>query len=130
MVIQPVQHIIDLLVVYAEQVLVVVLPLLASLASAWLVAQIKLKIDEIKANKHAEVGYVLENAVSMGISAAEGTLKSGEGKAKKDAAVELATAYLAARGVKLDVALIEGAIEAAVFDELNKFDDEPDDNPE
>ena len=40
---------------------------------------------------------------------------------KKTYALRLATDYLAARGVKLDVALIEGAIEAAVFEELHTF---------
>ena len=115
------QPILDALATFAAQVLVIVLPVLASLAAAWLVAQIKMKIEQIKDTKYGGVGYALESAVNMAVSAAEQTFKSGEGKAKKDAAVALATAYLKARGVKLDVALIEGAVEAAVFDELTKF---------
>lgn len=117
------QPILDALATFAAQVLVIVLPVLASLAAAWLVAQIKMKIEQIKDIKYGGVGYALESAVNMAVSAAEQTFKGGEGKAKakKDAAVALATAYLKARGVKLDVALIEGAVEAAVFDELTKF---------
>ena len=115
------QPILDALAAFAAQVLVIVLPFLATAATGWLVAQVKLKLAEFKENKYGIVAYALESAVNMAVSASEQQFNSGEGRAKKDAAVTLATAYLEARGVKLDVALIEGAVESAVFDELNKL---------
>ena len=113
------QPILDILAAFAGQVLIIVLPFLASAAAAWLVAKAKQLLAEAKDTTGSNVGYFLEQAARLAVSAAEQTLvKNTE---KKTYALRLATDYLAARGVKLDVALIEGAIEAAVFEELHTF---------
>src|SRR3990167_3622892 len=111
------QLILDILADFAGQVLIIVLPFLASAAAAWLVAKAKQLLAEAKNTAGSNVGYFLEQAASLAVSAAEQTLKAND--EKKAYALKLASDYLLARGVKLDAAVIAGAIEAAVFDELH-----------
>ena len=113
------QPILDILTDFAGQVLAIVLPFLAASAAAWLVAQARKVLADVKVNAGSNVGYWLEEAANMAVSAAEQTLK--DNAEKKAYALGLATDYLKARGVKLDVAVIAGADEAAVFDELHEF---------
>jgi len=113
------QPILDILADFAGQVLIIVLPFLASAAAAWLVAKAKQLLAEAKDTAGSNVGYFLDQAAKMAVSAAEQTLKANA--EKKAYALKLASDYLLARGVKLDMALIEGAVEAAVFDELHSF---------
>ena len=66
----------------------------------------------------------LEKAVGMAVKAAEQTgLKNqwvNAGQAKYDMAFEFAQALLEKQGLRLDGKLIGGAIEAAVFETINK----------
>ena len=113
------QPILDLLNDFAGQVLALILPLLATALTAWLVAKAKQLLADAKDTAGSNIGYFLDRAAKLAVSAAEQTLKAND--EKKAYALKLASDYLLARGVKLDAAVIAGAIEAAVFDELHSF---------
>ena len=103
----------------AGQILALVLPLLATALTAWLLAAVKSKLAHVKSEYGSDVGYWLDAAAVMAVNAAEQTLKDND--EKKSYAVKLAQDYLKARGVALPLDLIVGKVEAAVFEELHTF---------
>ncbi len=71
--------------------------------------------------KQPNMAYVLECAALIAVKGAEELNVFGDLKDKKTWAIDYAQKYLEAHGIKnLDVAVIEGAIEAAVLDTFNK----------
>jgi membrane protein implicated in regulation of membrane protease activity len=101
-----------------QAVLVAVLPIVAAyLIKAGLDAWVKFQ------GQKSDAAYTIQRAATVAVTAAE---QLGATKAitdKKSWAVNFAQNWLDAHGVHVDVALIEGAIESAVYTEFNE--DEP-----
>jgi len=67
-------------------------------------------------NKNAEfIGRIVE----IGVQAAEQVYGAANGDAKKGYAIDFAEKWLAERGVKIDVDVLDAAVEAAVLREFN-----------
>jgi len=110
----------DLLSVFAQEFLSVVLPVLFSALAGLVVVYVKKGIDQIKANVSEDLWWALEQAAASAVKAAEQVGLQEESTDKLSYAVDYATGWLKMRGYKIDLALIEAAIEAAVWEELNK----------
>ena len=110
----------ELLSEIGERVLLAVAPLLAGMIAAWLGGLIK----QAWAKAHQMVGeewaWALDVAAEMAVRAAEQLKLAGLIEDKKDYAVATAQAYLDERGIKVDLSLIEAAIEAAVIGNFPK----------
>lgn len=96
-------------------VLAMAMPALAVALVRW----VRAKADQAHAESSGNVRYLLQRAAELGAKAAEQFLGSEEGQAKKSMAVNFVQTFLDAQGVHVDVAHVEAAVEAAVFDEIN-----------
>jgi hypothetical protein len=105
------------------QILVVALPPLVVALLAWLFAQIKMNWAKAK-QAAPELCYALEEAASLAVKAAEQSKLAGFISDKKTEALKIAELYLASRGFKVDLRLIEASIERAVL-EYFPHEDEP-----
>ena len=103
----------------AESLLNMVLPVLASLASAWLFAKVKEAYAKLK-EKYSDELYFLEEIAQMAVLAAEQSGLAGAIEDKKAYALDLVENALRERGINIDVSEIEAAIEAAVMGEFNR----------
>lgn len=112
------QPILDALAKFAQQLLVIALPILIGFGINWL----KLKTDEVKQSVKDRLDdkydWAIDKAVEYAVSAAEQTLTGG--LAKKEFAVKWAQDYLTSRGVKIDVAFLADIVEAQVHDKFNQ----------
>jgi hypothetical protein len=90
---------------------------------AFIVAWIKAKTDEIKANIKANLDdsqeAALDWAVKTAVNAAEQSGLVDVALNKKVVALEIAEALLKSRGIDIDLQSVSDAIEAAVWTELN-----------
>ena len=102
-----------------ENILLAFLPVLASLAAGALFAWLRKTWAQFKAEK-PDVAWILEQAASMAVAAAEQAGAAGYITDKKNYALDMAQAYLDAQGIKINLDLLDAAIEAAVFNEINK----------
>lgn len=102
-----------------ENILLAFLPVLASLAAGALFAWLRKTWAQFKAEK-PDVAWILEQAASMAVAAAEQAGAAGYITDKKNYALDMAQAYLDAQGIKISLDLLDAAIEAAVFNEINK----------
>jgi len=109
----------EFLSLFVEKVLLAFAPLLASLAVAWLLTKVRQAWMEFK-SLHGGEAWILEEIALVAVKAAEQANLSGQIEDKKDYAVAVAMEWLKARGLKIDLSVIDAAIEAAVFDEFNK----------
>jgi len=115
------QPVIDVLVEFAQKLLVMALPVLAAYGVKKGRELVDAKLAELKAQaaqvEDARVRWALETAVGYGVNAVERTVEGG--LAKKQVAVAFVQRYLDSRGVHLDVGLIAEAVEAEVFKQFN-----------
>jgi len=109
----------EFLSVFVEKVLLAFAPILASLAVAWLLAKVRGAWVEFQ-DLHGGEAWVIKEIANIAVKAAEQANLSGQIEDKKDYAVAVAMEWLQARGLKIDLSVIDAAIEAAVFDEFNK----------
>lgn len=109
----------EFLSVFAENVLLAFAPVLASLVVAWVLAKAKAAWADFKA-KQAGYASIIEQIARVAVLAAEQLNIAGLIKDKKEYAIATATAWLEAQGFKIDLAAIEAAIEAAVFEEFTQ----------
>lgn len=72
----------------------------------------------------------IESAAFMAVKAAEQAGAAGFIQNKKQYALEAANAMLKANGLKIDIALIAAAVEAAVYEQFNKDRPSPSNVPE
>ena len=107
-----------------QNLLLAFLPILASLAAGALFAWLRKTWAEFKAAK-PDVAWILEQAAAMAVQAAEQAGAAGFIKDKKEYALGIAQLYLDSKGLKIDLALLDAAIEAAVFAEFNKNKPKP-----
>lgn len=85
--------------------------IIALLGSFW-----TLKISPMLKQKFSEKQIaIIINVVQRLVEAAEQVYDSAEGKKKKEYVLELAQKELIARGIKIDVDVLSGYIEAAVY---------------
>jgi hypothetical protein len=109
---------------FAMQFLLAIAPVLASLAAAWALAKARTAWAELR-EKQAPTAWWIEQVASMAVKAAEQANVAGLVKEKRDYAFALIEKRLAANGYTLDIDLIYAAIEAAVLDEFNRPELEP-----
>ena len=103
---------------FAEQLLIIALPILAAAATRWLHEKAQ---AEIAARKHDTIfGYRIEDAAEFAVNAAEQALAGKDGFSKKAYAIQAAQRWLKQFGVDVDVALIADAVEKAVYTEINR----------
>ena len=101
-----------------ESVLVYVLPILAAALTTWVLAKVKVEWENFKRLK-PNLANLLEQGAMFAVVAAE---QMGIAKLiddKKTYALQIAEDWLLLKGVKIDLHLIEAAIEKAVL-ELRK----------
>jgi hypothetical protein len=78
----------------------------------------KVKVEKGKLNEQQT--WAVDYAVDLAVYAAEQLYKSGNGDAKKAAALEAAQNWLAQYNISVDVSALEAAIEAAVKKSFDK----------
>lgn len=101
-----------------QKLLEVFLPILAVALVGLLTAKIKLAIVQMRI-WNPKVTDLLEQAVTFAVTAAE---QAGAAKLiedKKTYAFDVAERWLEARGVTIDLDLIDAAIESAVYEQFN-----------
>jgi len=104
---------------FFQQFLMVMLPVLATAAAGALVALVKKWWAEAKAMYPTEMEQ-LEWAAGVAVKAAEQAGAAGLIDEKKAYAMQVVEEWLSSKGLKLDVVLIEAAVEAAVLEKVNK----------
>lgn len=105
----------------AEGILLAFVPLFVSMATAWIMAKVKMAWATYK-EANANYSWLLESIAAIAVKAAEQSNLAGLVTNKKEYAVKVAQQWLEDKGFSVDVAIIEAAIEAAVFEEINKAD--------
>lgn len=91
------------------------LPILAAALAAWAMEKAIEMFRKLK-DKNSELYEICKVVCREAVTAAEQVYGSGEGKKKLDYAINFVEKYLAAKGIKLDIDIILGYIEAAVKD--------------
>lgn len=102
-----------------QGLLLAFMPVLASMAAAWLFAQVKSAWLKFKED-HTATYWVIEGIAEIAVKAAEQAKMAGLIAEKKDYAVAVAQQYLLEKGLAINLDVIEAAIEAAVYSEFNK----------
>ena len=100
------------------QILKIVLPVVVGLIIKW-AAELYLKIKA----ERPDLAPIIDFAASTAVYAAEGIYGPGEGQKKLEYAIEAVRAILQEYGLQLDITVISDAIEAAVFENLNRYRD-------
>jgi hypothetical protein len=107
---------------FLEQLLVIAATTLLPMFLAWLAPKVIAAWADLKSNK-SDLAFGLELAAKMAVQAAEQAKLGGALIDKKQYALEIAQKWLTSYGVKIDLALIDAAIEAAVMTEFNQHED-------
>ncbi len=108
----------DFLSQFLQNLLLALLPILAASAATWLLAKARQVWAQFKATK-PDLATELESIARTVVMAAEQAGASQLIKNKKDYAIQMAQNYLALKGLKIDLPLIDAAIEAAVYEVIN-----------
>jgi hypothetical protein len=103
----------------AQSIILALAPVVAGLVTAWLIAKVKTAWGEASA-RMGRFSYTLTDAASMAVQAAEQAFNAKIIQDKKAYAIQVAQDYLAEYGIKVNLATIEAAIEAAVWTEINR----------
>jgi hypothetical protein len=107
------------LTIFIETLLKILLPVVFSALAAFLIAQAKLLWVRAK-NQQPDLADTLEWVARTAVYAAEQAGAADLIDDKKDYAIEVAEMWLSAKGLPIDLDMIEAAIEAAVYSEINK----------
>ena len=105
----------ELLFEVLQAVLLAALPILAAAVTRWVLGE----IERQKKRLDADVLRNLEWIAGIAVTAAEQVHAAGYIADKKVYAMKVAQAWLDSRGIKLNVGVVEGAVEAAVLKEFN-----------
>lgn len=105
----------ELLSKVLQAVLEASLPILAAALAAWAMEKAIEMFRKLK-DKNPELYEICKVVCREAVTAAEQVYGSGEGKKKLEYAINFVEKYLAAKGIKLDIDIILGYIEAAVKD--------------
>jgi hypothetical protein len=109
------EYFMDLLSALGQKFLESVLPVLFTAITGLVIAWITKVINDIKSKISDDAEWVIEQAVHAAIYAAEQQNLVGNIQDKKAFALDVATKWLAEKGVKLDLARLDVMIEAAVL---------------
>jgi hypothetical protein len=110
----------DVLWKFIESFVVALVPILVPLLAAWLLPKAIGAWKGLKSKLDSDDIYLIESIAGVAVKAAEQAKLSGFIQDKKTYAMEFVEDWLKARGVKLDLKLIDSAIEAAVLEEFNR----------
>jgi hypothetical protein len=109
----------DFLYEFLQKFLLAAVPVIVPFVVAWLIAKTRESWMTF-AKEKPEIAYAVQEAARMAVSAAEQSNLAGYIIDKKLYALDAAAGWLEAQNIKVDIKVIESAIEAAVFNELNK----------
>ena len=98
-----------------QAVLETALPILVVAGASWLIGK-TLEIFRKLKDRNPELYEILKAVCERAVLAAEQVYKSGPGEEKKKYALNTAEQYLKAKGITLDLTVIDAYIEAAVMD--------------
>ena len=98
-----------------QAVLEAALPILVSAAAAWVIGKVVELVRKLK-DTNPELYEILKVIAERAVSAAEQIWGDQHGEEKKAYALNVVEKYLAAKGITLDLDIIDGYIEAAVGD--------------
>jgi hypothetical protein len=101
-----------------QAVLEVTLPILVGALAAWVVAKCKVVFKELK-DENPELYEILTAVSSTAVQAAEQVYGGEKGQEKKAYALNVAEKYLSAKGINLDLDIIDAYIESAVKERAN-----------
>jgi hypothetical protein len=104
----------------AQSVLLAIAPIIASALAAWLIGMARAAWAKAKQTVGDEWAWALDEGAKIAVRAAEQLKLAEIIEDKKDYAVATLQAYLDERGLKVDLAVLEAAIEAAVLSEFNR----------
>lgn len=119
----------NLLSEVTQAVLEAALPILVGALTAWIIGKCRVVFKELK-DANPELYEILRAVCSTAVQAAEQVYGSGKGQEKKAYALNVAEKYLSAKGIKLDLEIIDAYIESAVKDRKTWGIDEKDENDE
>jgi hypothetical protein len=102
-----------------QDVLVLAVTAIAPALFALIVVIIRNKLADLKV-KYPDYSYILEQAAKFAIQAAEQADFAGLIKDKKEYALSIAQKYLDDHKVKIQLDVIDAAIESAIYAEMNK----------
>jgi len=103
----------------AEGILLALAPVVAGYVASWVIAKARMAWMQFR-ESNADYAYMLESIAAIAVKAAEQAQLAELIDDKKSYAVQTVQAWLDERGFKIDLVVIEAAIEAAVYDEFNK----------
>ena len=112
-------YFLGLLSVFGQKFLEVVLPVLFTAITGLVVAWITKVVNDIKLRLNDNAEWVIQQAVNAAILAAEQQNLVGNVQDKKHYALDVATEWLAQKGIKIDLSRLDVLIEAAVMQEFN-----------
>ena len=95
-----------------QALVLAILPVVAGYAALFL----KKKGEEVSANLSGEARYALALVVKTAVFAAEQVYGNGAGAEKKAYAIEVVQKWVDTSGLKIDISLIEAAVEEAVLE--------------
>lgn len=96
-----------------QAVLEIALPILVASGAGWMIGKC-IEIFKKVRDKNPELYEILVVISRKAVEAAEQIFGGGKGKEKKEYAKAVITKYLAAKGIHLDLDIIEAYIESAV----------------
>lgn len=102
-----------------EQMLLMFLPVIAAFVVGLLYALLRKTWAEFK-EAQPDIAWAVERAASMAVKAAEQAGAAGYIEDKKSYAMQIADEWLKSKGMDFDLNLLDAAIEAAVYDEINR----------
>ena len=98
-----------------QKILEAILPILATALTGWALAQARLAWGKFAETK-PDVAHFLAQAAAFGVGAAEQMGLAELIDDKKSYALQIAEDWLALKGIKVDLHLLDAAIEKAVGD--------------
>jgi LL-H family phage holin len=104
-----------------QALVLAILPVVAGYVALYL----KKKTDEVYVSLNQDTKYALGLVVKTAVFAAEQVYGNGAGAEKKAYAIEVVQKWVDGSGLKIDVSLIEAAIEEAVLENFPNFPEFP-----
>jgi uncharacterized membrane protein len=105
---------------FMQKFLEAVLPVLFTAITGLVIAWITKVVNQIKSNINDDAEWVIQQAVTAAVLAAEQQGLVNDVMDKKSYAVDVATEWLAQKGIKIDLDRLSVLIEAAVMQEFNR----------
>jgi len=113
------EYFLSLLSSFGQKFLEAVLPVLFAALTGLVIAWITKVVNEIKAKLNDDAEWVIQQAITAAVYAAEQEGLVGNIQDKKAFALDVATEWLANKGIKIDLARLDVLIEAEVMQVFN-----------